>query len=283
MAWGDLTPMHNAFIKRILQAKKHMIFTTRRKIDWIISKDEKTGKMKPEKAGLKPSQRETWEYEISIDFHLNQEHFATVNKDRTSVFADTIPFIISEETGQKIIEWNKSGAVNKDIIDNQREQELLNRFDEIQQKYLSEANISTVDFDEKAHKGVLQKIKEKDYEWAERGIQYVESNLEKAIAKYFEKIETKDDHQGEVEKKQDNYYTKTAIDYFDQQYDKMLKHLEIKDKKSFQKEIKSQFDALKLIIDNDQLSLEERYQQIDKFISEIEMQYTLDDQLELEG
>lgn len=104
-AWNKVTPMHKEFINAILQAPVHIIACMRVKQDYALEQNDK-GKMAPVKVGLKEVQRDGFEYELAISFNIEQNHMATASKDRSSLFADGVPFKISEETGQKIREWN---------------------------------------------------------------------------------------------------------------------------------------------------------------------------------
>jgi hypothetical protein len=103
--WARVTPLHKAFVDSMLQAKAHVICTMRRKTDYGMV--EKNGRMVVEKMGLKEVQRENFEYDLSLNFDINMEHLAIATKDRTGLFADNLPFKITEETGIKIQKWNK--------------------------------------------------------------------------------------------------------------------------------------------------------------------------------
>lgn len=107
--WALVTPRHQAFINAILQSKCHVITTVRRKQDYEMSKSE-NGKTKVEKVGLKEITREGFEYEVTVNLELDTKHNATSSKDRTGLFADQPPFVPSEETGRKILEWCESGV-----------------------------------------------------------------------------------------------------------------------------------------------------------------------------
>ena len=108
--WGKVTPRHQAFIDAILQSTCHVITTVRKKQDYEMSKDS-NGKIKVEKAGLKEITREGFEYELTLSFNVDINHFATASKDRTGLFMDQPSFQITEETGKKILEWCNSGEV----------------------------------------------------------------------------------------------------------------------------------------------------------------------------
>lgn len=104
--WAKVTPMHKKFIDAILQAKAHIIVTTRRKQDYAMV--EKNGKTSVEKMGLKEIQRDGFEYELTLNLALDTSHLALASKNRTGLFKDNIPFLITEETGKAILKWNQS-------------------------------------------------------------------------------------------------------------------------------------------------------------------------------
>lgn len=104
-AWNKVTPMHDEFIHKILQSPVHVICNMRAKEDYVLTENTK-GKMVPEKMGVKPLQRDGFEYELTCNFSVNSEHLATMSKDRTNLFNDGIPFTISEDIGKMIREWN---------------------------------------------------------------------------------------------------------------------------------------------------------------------------------
>ena len=107
--WKTVTPRHQNFINAILQSKCHVITTVRRKQDYDMSKNE-IGKSTVTKVGLKEVTREGFEYEVTTNLELDQRHNATASKDRTGLFMGQPPFVPSEETGKKILEWCESGA-----------------------------------------------------------------------------------------------------------------------------------------------------------------------------
>jgi hypothetical protein len=103
--WAKVTPLHNNFIQSILQAKAHIICTMRKKQSHEIT--ESNGKKQVVKVGLKEIQRDGFEYELSVSFDINIDHIATSSKDRTGLFPNTAPFMISEETGKTLKTWNE--------------------------------------------------------------------------------------------------------------------------------------------------------------------------------
>lgn len=105
--WAKYTPEHERFKATINQAPIHIIATMRSKQDYVLDQNEK-GKTTPRKIGMAPIQRDGTEYEYSIVFDCNTEHFASVSKDRTSLFDGDV-FKIDESVGDKIKTWLESG------------------------------------------------------------------------------------------------------------------------------------------------------------------------------
>lgn len=106
--WSSLTPRHQKFIDAILQSKCHVITTVRRKQDYEMNKDG-NGKTQVTKAGLKEITRDGFEYELTLNFNLDEKHNCTASKDRTGLFIDKPFFTISEATGRTIRQWCDDG------------------------------------------------------------------------------------------------------------------------------------------------------------------------------
>jgi len=113
--WAKVTPRHNAFIQKILQSPAHVIATSRTKQDYVLS--EKNGKQVPEKVGLKSISREGTDYEFTIVLDVDIKHNASSSKDRTGLFTDQPPIVISEQTGEKIMAWCEQGTSKQEVID----------------------------------------------------------------------------------------------------------------------------------------------------------------------
>jgi hypothetical protein len=107
--WSSLTPRHQKFIDAILQSKCHVITTVRRKTEYELSKDS-NGKTKVEKLGLREVTRDGFEYELTVNFNLDEKHNCTASKDRTGLFMDKPFFTITEETGEQIMSWCNTGT-----------------------------------------------------------------------------------------------------------------------------------------------------------------------------
>jgi hypothetical protein len=107
--WAKLTPRHQAFIDAILQSKCHIITTVRRKQDYEMTTNS-SGKLVPQKVGLKEVTREGFEYELTINLELDTKHNASASKDRTGLFIGKPEFVPSEETGKLIKDWCETGV-----------------------------------------------------------------------------------------------------------------------------------------------------------------------------
>lgn len=113
-AWSETTPRHQEFIQSILTSSKHIITTARSKVE--TAQIEDNGRKKVVKLGMKEITREGFEYELTINFNLDREkHLAIASKDRTGLFIDRDPFIITAETGRELVEWNNTGVDGQEL------------------------------------------------------------------------------------------------------------------------------------------------------------------------
>jgi hypothetical protein len=112
--WNKVTPRHNAFVQKMLQSPCHLIATIRSKQDYVLS--EKNGKYVPEKVGLKGITREGLDYEFTVVLDLDIKHNASASKDRTGMFMDKPGWVITEATGQRIMQWCRAGVDINDLV-----------------------------------------------------------------------------------------------------------------------------------------------------------------------
>ena len=128
--WAKATPLYQRWLSTILQSSCHIITTNRKKQAYnMITENNRT---KIEKAGLDDEIRQGYEYEMSLAFEIiNEQHMAKASKDRTGLFANIPEFVITSDTGKKILDWCNDGAsetvddVSKRIGDIVSIQELL--------------------------------------------------------------------------------------------------------------------------------------------------------------
>ena len=82
--WSKVTPRHDAFMEKILQAPIHIIATVRGKDEYVL--EEKNGKQTPKKVGLGFKQRDGVEYNYTATFNIAQDtHIAEATKDNTHI------------------------------------------------------------------------------------------------------------------------------------------------------------------------------------------------------
>lgn len=114
-AWKILTPKHTAFLEAIQNCPVHLILTLRAKADYLYEEGQGK-KMTVQKVGLKPIQREGFEYELTTFFAAQLNHHVTAEKDRTTLFDGKPPFVLSVEHGKELRTWANSGAEPEEPI-----------------------------------------------------------------------------------------------------------------------------------------------------------------------
>ena len=59
---------------------------------------------------MKDIQRDGWEYELTVSLSIDRDtHMATASKDRTGMFINADPFVITQQTGEMIRDWCEQG------------------------------------------------------------------------------------------------------------------------------------------------------------------------------
>lgn len=81
-AWKQITPIHNALIDKIISAPLHIMVSMRSKTEWILDRDDRTGKTVPRKVGLAPVMRDGIEYEFDVCGEMDQDNTLQVTKSR---------------------------------------------------------------------------------------------------------------------------------------------------------------------------------------------------------
>ena len=110
-AWGKATPLHNQLRDGMLGSSMHIIATMRSKTEYVVEKDERTGKTSVKKIGMQPVQREGMEFEFDVVGDVNAEHELVVTKSRAIFLKDAIVREAGEELGKQLRDWLSSGAV----------------------------------------------------------------------------------------------------------------------------------------------------------------------------
>jgi hypothetical protein len=105
--WAQATPKHKELVEAIKRFPGHVIATMRADTAWSLENED--GKNKPKRIGLKPEQGKGIEYEFSFLVSLDQNHLATVEKDRTGKFQDRRMKLLDEGFGKELLEWLEDG------------------------------------------------------------------------------------------------------------------------------------------------------------------------------
>jgi hypothetical protein len=108
-AWKDVTPEQNKMVDAILQSRAHVIVTMRVKTDYVIEKDERTGKNVPKKVGLQAVQREGMDYEFDVVGRMDHTHSMLITKTRCSAIADAFIEQPGEELARVLKDWLTDG------------------------------------------------------------------------------------------------------------------------------------------------------------------------------
>lgn len=108
-SWAKVTPRHSRFISAIADSPIHIIATMRGKDQYEMTKDER-GKTSVQKLGVGARQRDGFEYEFTCTFLIDQKtNTAETQKDNSHLFEHEGPTLLTENHGQKIIQWANSG------------------------------------------------------------------------------------------------------------------------------------------------------------------------------
>lgn len=106
--WGTITKEQEAFKAALLNADIHMICSIRSKQEYAQVGDG--GKLKVQKLGLAPIQRDGMEYEFTAVLDIAMDHNASASKDRTGLFDGQL-FRIGKNTGEMLIKWLEGAKV----------------------------------------------------------------------------------------------------------------------------------------------------------------------------
>jgi len=152
-AWSETTPRHDAFVNKVLHTPAHVITCTRSKTETVMGEDRKV-----KKVGMKDIQRDGWEYELTVSLNIDRDtHMATASKDRTGMFINADPFVVTADTGKMIKNWCDSGVEDAiyEVIGKVREAQSVEELSEIKNA-LSEGQKNDVRFKDEAMKRYKQ-------------------------------------------------------------------------------------------------------------------------------
>ena len=112
-AWKEITPLHNALIDKIVSAPLHILASMRAKTEWILDRDERTGKTVPRKVGLAPVMRDGIEYEFDVCGDMDQENTLIITKTRCPKLAAGVFPKPGKELADLLKEWLGGAEVER--------------------------------------------------------------------------------------------------------------------------------------------------------------------------
>src|SRR5579862_3807137 len=104
-AWKQVTPIHNELVDRIISAPMHVLVILRAKTEWVLERDEKTGKTAPRKVGLAPVMRDGIEYEFDVCGEMDQENTLIITKSRCPKLTGGVFGKPGKEVAEILKEW----------------------------------------------------------------------------------------------------------------------------------------------------------------------------------
>ena len=104
-AWREVTPLHNALIDKIVSAPLHIVASVRSKTEWILDREERTGKTVPRKVGLAPVMRDGTEYEFDVCGDMDQDNTLIITKTRCPRLASAFFPKPGRELADVLKEW----------------------------------------------------------------------------------------------------------------------------------------------------------------------------------
>ena len=104
-AWKQVTPIHNELVDRIIGAPLHVLVSLRAKTEWVLERNEKTGKTAPRKIGLAPVMRDGIEYEFDVCGEMDQENTLIITKSRCPKLTGGVFLKPGKEVAEILKEW----------------------------------------------------------------------------------------------------------------------------------------------------------------------------------
>lgn len=111
--WKEMRPVERAMWEAILGAPFHLVATMRVKTDYVMQEKVKNGRTvtEPTKVGMKPEQRDSYEYEMDLVLALDRSNTALVEKsDLVTVPQDSVVAKPDDAFWGKIADFCSEGA-----------------------------------------------------------------------------------------------------------------------------------------------------------------------------
>lgn len=107
--WKEVTPIQNKLVDTILGFPGHIIATMRSKSEYVLEKNETTGKTAPRKIGMAPIQKDGMEFEFDVFGEMDMEHRLIITKTRCPDLLDAAIPLPGEELAKTFLAWLSTG------------------------------------------------------------------------------------------------------------------------------------------------------------------------------
>jgi hypothetical protein len=114
--WNVGSPAHQRLIDGMLTSSAHIVATMRTKTEYVLEKDERTGKTSPKKIGMAPVQRQGLEYEFTVVGDLDHQHVLTISKTRCKVIDGQVIARPGAALAKTLIDWLNTGEAPADPV-----------------------------------------------------------------------------------------------------------------------------------------------------------------------
>ena len=104
-AWRHVSPMHNRMIDAMLAAPIHIMVSMRVKTEWVLERNERTGKTVPRKVGLAPVMRDGVEYEFDVCGDMDLDNTLVITKSRCPDLSGKVIQKPGDEMAATLAKW----------------------------------------------------------------------------------------------------------------------------------------------------------------------------------
>lgn len=151
-AWNRYRPIENDMMSAILTYPGHVIVTLRVKVNYVTEEQE-NGRQKVRRLGMKPDQRDQFDYEFSIIGDIDTSHTLTITKTTCPDLVDQVIHKPGAELADTLLAWLGQGEKMPTVLDyRQRALDLTGNvdglralFDEVDRRAMLDAPVPAVD------------------------------------------------------------------------------------------------------------------------------------------
>lgn len=111
--WKEVNPILANLLDVILTSPAHVLATLRAKMEYVIERDERTGKNVPRKVGLQPVFRDQLEFEFDVVADMDQSNNMIITKTRCVTLTDGVFGKPGKEVADILMGWVNAGAAPK--------------------------------------------------------------------------------------------------------------------------------------------------------------------------